>query len=431
MAAAIKFENVSKRFIIRRERPRSFQELVVGTFKRNDDVREELWALNDVSFTVERGEALGIIGENGAGKSTLLKLITRILEPTSGRITVNGKVSALIELGAGFHPDLTGRENIYLNGSILGLSRKEMNARFEEIVEFSELERFIDMPLKHYSSGMYMRLGFAIATSVDPEILLIDEVLAVGDEAFQRKCLRKINDFKRRGKTIIFVSHNLDAVRDLCTEAIWLENGIIKAKGATDGVVDRYLESINLKSGLQEGCQAQVGQVKAERAEPASPLQSRWGSGEVEITKVEFLDGRGRARRLFKTGDYMRVRIHYNAHRKIERPVFGVAIYSSDGLRLNGPNTKTSDYEIDWIEGPGYIDYIIDDLPLLKGTYEFSAAVYDHSCTHPYDHHERLYSFRVQQGAIKERYGMLYIPCRWNLKARSRSFIDRVKGLRL
>jgi len=430
MATAIRFENVSKRFIIRRERPRSFQELVVGTLRRNDDVREELWALNDVSFTVERGEMLGIIGENGAGKSTLLKLITRILEPTSGRIAVNGKVSALIELGAGFHPDLTGRENVYLNGSILGLSRREMDARFEEIVEFSELERFIDMPLKHYSSGMYMRLGFAIATSVDPEILLIDEVLAVGDEAFQRKCLRKIDDFKRRGKTIVFVSHSMDAVRDLCTEAIWLEEGTIKAMGATDEVVDLYLESIDLKAGPREAYQ-QVAQVKAEQAEPAPLLQSRWGNGEVEITKVEFLDERGSACDLFRTGDRMRVRIHYNAHRRIEKPVFGVAIYRSDGLRLNGPNTKASDYEIDWIEGPGYIDYIIDALPLLKGAYEFSAAVYDHSCTQPYDHHERLYTFRVQQGPIKELYGMLHIPCRWSLNARSRSFVDRVKGLRL
>ena len=423
MAAAVEFENVSKRFIVHHERPRSFQELAVSFFKRNNASWEELWALRDVSFAVERGETLGIIGPNGSGKSTLLKLITRILEPTSGRIVVNGKVSALIELGAGFHPDLTGRENVFLNGSLLGMSRREMEEKFEEIVEFTELGRFIDMPLKHYSSGMQMRLGFAIATSVDPDILLIDEVLAVGDEAFQRKCMRKIAEFKRRGKTIIFVSHDLDAVRELCSEVIWLDGGVIRARGRPDEVIVQYLRDIGEEAPLELAVSAEevepaveeTVQPVEEPAEAASQPPSRWGSGEVEITKVEFLDGRGNPCHTFRTGERMLARIHYLAHRRIERPVFGVAIYRHDGVHVNGPNTKTSDYPIDYIEGEGSIDYVVDSLPLLEGEYQFSAAVYDYSCTHPYDHHERMYSFEVRRGRVKDAYGIFHIPCEWHL----------------
>jgi len=425
MATAVEFESVSKRFIIHHERPRSFQELAVSFFKRNNASWEELWALKDVSFAVEGGQTLGIIGPNGSGKSTLLKLITRILEPTSGRIAVNGKVSALIELGAGFHPDLTGRENVFLNGSLLGMSRKEMEEKFEEIVEFTELGRFIDMPLKHYSSGMQMRLGFAIATSVDPDILLIDEVLAVGDEAFQRKCLGKIAEFKRRGKTIVFVSHDLDAVRELCSEVIWLDGGVVRARGGPDEVIAQYLKDIGEEAPLELAIPTEeVGQAAVEEAvqpveeppEAAPQPPSRWGSGEVEITRVEFLDGRGNPCHIFRTGERMLARIHYLAHRRIERPVFGVAIYRSDGVHVNGPNTRTSDYQIDYIEGEGSIDYIVDSLPLLEGEYQFSAAVYDYSCTHPYDHHERMYSFEVRRGWVKDAYGVFYIPCEWRLR---------------
>ncbi len=245
-SAAICFEKVSKRFILHHARPRSFQELVIGALWRSRS-REELWALKDVSFEVERGGMLGIIGPNGSGKSTALKLITRILEPTAGTISVNGKVSALIELGAGFHPDLTGRENVYLNGSILGLSQEEMDAKFKDIVAFAELERFINVPLKHYSSGMYMRLGFAIAINVEPDILLIDEVLAVGDESFQRKCLAKIEEFKAQGNTMVFVSHALENVRKLCDQAIWLERGEIKSRGCPDDVIYDYLDDLRRK----------------------------------------------------------------------------------------------------------------------------------------------------------------------------------------
>ncbi len=256
--AAVCFANVSKRFILHHERPRSFQEWVIQMVQRGRGAVEQgsrdphspaplllrsggepFWALRDVSFTVEPGEMLGIIGENGAGKSTVLKLISRILEPTTGRVAVQGRVSALIELGAGFHPDLTGRENIYLNGSILGLSKREMDRQFAAIVDFAELERFIDTPVKHYSSGMYARLGFAVAIHVHPDVLLIDEVLAVGDEAFQKKCLERIAAIKAQGKAIILVTHDLDAVDALCDRVLWLGDGVVQAQGATS-ITSRY-----------------------------------------------------------------------------------------------------------------------------------------------------------------------------------------------
>lgn len=405
MTATVRFNNVSKKFTLRRERARSFQETALAFLRGRDNSKEELWALKDVSFAVERGQTLGIIGPNGSGKSTVLKLISRILEPTSGRIDVQGRISALIELGAGFHPDLTGRENVYLNGSLLGLSREEMEAKFDSIVEFSELEKFIDVPIKHYSSGMYMRLGFAVAIHVDPDVLLIDEILAVGDQAFQNKCLAKIGELKSQGVTIVFVSHDLEAVRNLCTSAIWLENGVIQESGTTDRVIDCYLDNVTA-----------VTEARLSREQRIGDNENRWGSGEVEITNVRFLDGQGKERRAFKTGERMVVRLRYHAHTEIRQPVFGLAIYSSDGVQINGPNTKFSDYTVESVEGTGEIDYIVDMLPLLKGNYELSVAVHDQDGLHAYDHQHRMHTFIVQRGAVKERYGMIYIPCQWRFR---------------
>jgi lipopolysaccharide transport system ATP-binding protein len=404
---AIRFDHVSKRFVIHHERPRSFQEVAVGLFHRNGS-REELWAVRDVSFTVAPGEALGLIGPNGSGKSTILKLISRILEPTEGNIQVNGRLSALLELGAGFHPDLTGRENIYLNGSILGLSRRDMDAHFDDIVRFSELERFIDMPVKHYSSGMAMRLGFAVAIHVEPEVLLIDEVLAVGDESFQMKCLDKISELRSQNVTIVFVSHGLDAVRQLCDRALWIENGEMRHLGPTEQVIDLYRDSVTVKEedrlATQHGEGAGLGQ---------ETFAHRWGSGEVEIVDVCFRDVLGNERHVFRTGEPMLACIRYRAHQRIDNPVFGVAIHRSDGLHVNGPNTKVAGYPIDYVDGEGEIHYFIEALPLLEGTYQFSATCYDYACVHPYDHHHRMYTFRVQRGEIKEEFGTFYIPSRW------------------
>jgi len=245
MSVVVSFDHVSKRFILHHERAYTLLESMIGLVKPTRRSIEEFWVLKDVSFEIRTGETFGIIGPNGAGKSTVLKLMARIIEPTSGEVTVRGRISPLLELGAGFHPELTGRENVYLNAALFGISQAEAEDRYDEIVEFSELQDIIDVPLKHYSSGMYMRLGFAVAANIIPDILLVDEVLAVGDEAFQRKCLRRIEEFRTEGRTIVFVSHDLDTVRRICQRTLWLDHATVQAVGPTDDVVNAYLHHVN------------------------------------------------------------------------------------------------------------------------------------------------------------------------------------------
>ena len=406
MAAAIKFENVSKRFTLHHARPRSFQELVIGALWRSRS-REDLWALKDVSFEVKRGEMLGIIGPNGSGKSTVLKLIARILEPTSGSIAVDGKVSALIELGAGFHPDLTGRENVYLNGSILGLSQEEMDAKFKEIVEFAEMERFINIPLKHYSSGMYMRLGFAIAISLEPDILLIDEVLAVGDESFQKKCLAKIEEFKQQGKTMVFVSHALDTVRRLCDQAIWLEEGEIKSMGNPDKVIYEYLDDLRHKEGVALDEKHRHLRYELEEQQ----LENRWGSGEVEIYDVRLLNGDGEEAHVYQTGDAMIVRLRYRVKEPVDDLTFGVGIHRGDGLHIHSTNTLANRVHYDAKAGEGVVELEYMELPLASGTYAVSVGVWPGDQWRlPYDMHSKMYQFAVRGG---ENEGLIALSHRW------------------
>jgi lipopolysaccharide transport system ATP-binding protein len=253
MSVALSFDHVSKRFVLRHEHAHTVLESLIRLVNPIGGTREEYWALRDVSFEIPKGETFGVIGPNGAGKSTALKLMARILEPTSGRVTVRGRISPLLELGAGFHPELTGRENVYLNAALFGVSEAEARDRYQQIVEFSELQDFIDVPLKHYSSGMYMRLGFAVAANIIPDILLVDEILAVGDEAYQKKCLRKIEEFQTEGRTIVFVSHDLDSVRRICQRTLWLDRGVVQSVGLTNEVVNAYLDT------LVEPAQNQMG----------------------------------------------------------------------------------------------------------------------------------------------------------------------------
>ena len=401
MTIVISLEQVSKKFILHHERPRSFQELAVSLFRRNNGSREEFWALQDVSFTVEQGEMVGLIGPNGAGKSSVLKIISHIIEPTSGHVKVNGQLGALLELGAGFHPDLTGYENIYLNGSILGLSRREIGRLLESIIDFAELERFIDMPVRNYSSGMLMRLGFSVATSFRPDVLLVDEVLAVGDQAFQDKCVQRITDLRHQGVAILFVSHDLETVRKLCDSCLWLEEGRVQAEGDNDTVIAAYLGHVWYDSELPPSV-------------VTTHQGSRWGSGEIEITDVRFYDSDGRERQGFETGERMVAVADYVAHTRIHKPVFGMAIHRQDGVQVNEANTRFSHYDIDYVEGRGRIEYAMD-LPLLDGIYHFSMAIYDDAIIHPYDHREQQFTFRVHRGAALERYGIMRVPCQWRL----------------
>ncbi len=399
MGSVIRFENVSKKFNLHHERARSFQELALSLFRRDNGSREEFWALRDVGFAVEQGETVGLIGPNGAGKSTALKLISRIIEPTSGRIEVNGRVGALLELGAGFHPDLSGRENVYLNGSILGLSRAQIRSRMDDIVAFAELERFIDVPVKHYSSGMYVRLGFSVAVHTDPEILLVDEVLAVGDASFQRKCLERIDEMRSEGVTILFVSHSSEKVRAICSRALWLDDGQLVADGSAEAVVARY---------LTHTWDSEEGKLKPRRGQDSR----RWGSGEVQIVGVRLLDGDGREKQQFRVGESLTVEISYRAEKRVERPVFGLAVHKSDGTHITGPNTQFAGYEIPQVEGEGIIRYAVRSLPLLEGSYSVSVAAHNWQDTKTFDYHDQLYPFRVLSSE-GEQYGIVTLKGEW------------------
>lgn len=353
---------------------------------------ELVTALDGVSFKVEEGQTFGIIGENGSGKSTLLKVIAGIAKPTRGRVSVRGKVSALIELGAGFHPEITGRENIYINGIMLGLSRKEIVQKFDEIVRFAELEGFIDAPVKTYSSGMYMRLGFSIAINVNPDILLIDEVLAVGDASFVPKCLDKIDDFRRRQKTILFVSHDLSTVEKICDRAIWLKEGRIEKMGEPKRVVDSYLQDVLDKQEVE--FEERQKAVDKEQEWEEERRENRWGKREIEITKVRLKGLDGKEKHVFSPDEGMIVEMDMMTSQRIKDFVFGLGIFNSQGIYCYGTNTKLEEYEPLSIEGEGKVICQMKKLNLINGTYYLDVAVHKKD-GYPFDYHRNLYSFLV------------------------------------
>lgn len=365
--------DISIRFRINHERPKSFQDTLVNLFhRRYNRSSEDFWALRDLSFDLARGETLGIIGQNGSGKSTALKLITRILEPTTGKIAVYGKVSALIELGAGFHPDLTGRENIYLNGSILGISRKEMKQKIGEIVEFSELERFIDTPVRHYSSGMYARLGFSVAVAVDPDILIIDEVLSVGDEGFQLKCVDRINDFHRRGKSIIIVSHDLPSMASMCDRLIWLQNGKVKEQGPAAAVARSYYQSLHVQSGPTAHHAAQAEKLTTKAHEPPVAVATPDASTVPFEVWLTIEDASENATSLIKSGKPFRV--HVQLSRLLGLDEGGaleveLTLFSESGQELHRVveplSTATRDFAL-----------VYRALPLVEGDLSFRCQVH-------------------------------------------------------
>lgn len=398
--SAIRLQNVSKKFVLHRDRPRSFQELLIRTLSKNhNDSRQEFWVLRDLNLEVEQGETLGLIGSNGAGKSTLLKLIAGIIQPTTGKITVKGRLAALLELGAGFHPDLTGRENVFLNGSILGLSEREMRSHFDEIVAFAELEKFIDMPLRYYSSGMQVRLGFSIATSLNPDILLIDEVLAVGDEAFQKKCLARIDEFRRSGRTILLVSHNLEAIKLLCNRVLWLEMNQPAVQGPTLEVIEGYrlrvweeeAQKRDMSSSMHHGAAASSNTSQDDRVIP----KTRWGSGEIVVSDVRLINQLGLPTCLIQTGEALTIEIHYKMQRMMSDVVFGIAIYRCDGLWCYGTNTKIDAVTLHALAEEGIVCVDFPSLGLIAGEYTLDVAVHD-SDGHPYDYWHPYCTFSVR-----------------------------------
>lgn len=391
---AVVADHVSKRFRLYHERNDS---LKVTLMRRGRAKYEEFWALNDVSFEVPMGSTFGLIGENGSGKSTLLKCMAKILRPDKGRTEIRGKVSALLEVGAGFHPELSGRDNVYLNGSILGLSRKELDAKFDAIVDFAGLERFIDSPVKNYSSGEYVRLGFSVAINVDPDVLLVDEILAVGDESFQRKCAEKFADLRDRGKTIVVVSHALGTMRTLCDHIALLDHGVLKQVGTAAEVIDDYLSTTHV-----------------DRSDDGAG-GTRWGSGEGRIDKVELINSAGAVTRTVRTGERVTIRLHYSTTEPIERPVFGLGVTSLGGVMLAGPNTRDVEMVPEKINGTGIVEMLIDRLLLLPGTYDLAASMYDYSCLHPYDHRQHALRFDVEQGEPFQQHGLISLDGHWTI----------------
>ena len=380
---------------------------------------EAFVALRDVSFQVARGQTFGVVGRNGSGKSTALKVIAGITKPTSGTVEVRGRVSALIELGAGFHPEISGRENVFINGIMLGLTRREIQERFDEIVEFAEVREFIDAPVKTYSSGMYMRLGFAVAIHVDPDVLLVDEVLAVGDEAFTHRCLDKFAEFKRRNKTILIVTHALDLVERLCDEALWLDAGATRAAGDPKRVVGAYVADVEQSEGaFLKAADARAAATAAapDTAEPPAPQdlfqapEGRWGSREVEITDVALLDSRGGETRVVVSGGGLTIRMSIRAKAPVEDFVFGVGIFNADGVCVYGTNTAIDGLEAQTLADTASVDFELPALDLVEGTYKLDVAVHKRDGV-PYDYHRLLYSFRVVS-EVKD-VGLYRPPHRW------------------
>ncbi len=361
---------------------------------------ELVTALDGVSFKVEEGTTFGVIGENGSGKSTLLKIVCGIAKPTSGEVRVRGKVSALIELGAGFHPEISGRENVYINGIMLGLSKKEITRKFDEIVRFAQLEEFIDAPVKTYSSGMYMRLGFSIAINVNPDILLIDEVLAVGDASFVPKCLDRIDDFRRRKKTIMFVSHDLSTVEKICDRVCWLKEGRVQMIAEPKRAIDAYLQDIaEMQEEDFEIRRKAVEKEQREREEKPEEKddqrrEARWGKREIEILKVRLKDRRGREKHVFSPDEEMVIEMDVAAKSRIKDFVFGIGIFDSQGTRCYGTNTDLEEFRPLSIEGRGKVTCRIEKLRLINGTYYLDVAVHKKD-GYPYDYHRSLYSFMV------------------------------------
>lgn len=397
--SAISVNSLSKNFRLYHERNRYIKAALLRGRRAK---YEEFWALKDVSFEVAHGATLGIIGSNGSGKTTMLKCLTGIYTPEKGALKIDGKLAALLELGAGFHPELTGAENIFLNGSILGMSKRDVQNKFASIVEFAGLEKFIDTPVKNFSSGMVVRLGFSIASHVEPEILLIDEILSVGDQDFQRKSSEKIEEFRREGRTIVVVSHSLGLVQQLCKEVIWLDKGQIRQSGPAAEVIAAYTGGSY--------------QPQTERDESS---HNRWGTGDARINSIELLNHDGTVAQVIESNAGAQIRFQISAHTRIESPILRVQITRLNGDIVWATSTQRGTNTMRVLDGPATATLNIESTKLLEGTYFVSAAITDSTGTAEFDHCENWLRFNVHKTNVFDE-GIVAINSTWSLERHHR-----------
>lgn len=390
MNTAIEVHEVSKRFRLRKQRFQTLKERVI--FLRQARVFNEFWALKDVTLDIPSGTTFGLIGANGSGKTTLLRLMAGILKPTKGEIKVKGRVAALLELGAGFHPDLTGRENVYLNASILGTPKREVDLAFDSILQFAELEEFIDQPVRNYSSGMYVRLGFSVAIHMDPDILLVDEVLAVGDEAFQEKCLAKVREFQREGRTILVVTHGLDVVRDICHQAAYLDHGELVVVGNPTEVIRAYRDKVATTPSGEK--------VRIEHL--------------LDLTAIRVLDKEGRPADVFAAGDSVTVEVELEAQKFVPDPVFSLNIHDSTGLHTFGTNTHWRFMQVDLDPGPARLKAEFGGFPMKDGLYTLTVGVHSRDGLTLYAPTDVSTRFQMRGGS--EELGRLLLPCTFSVE---------------
>lgn len=398
---AIEVSNVSKSFRIYTDRSYTLMESLLFWKRKRYEKRE---VIKDISFEIKKGEAVGLIGHNGCGKSTMLKLLSKILYPDSGNIKIDGRVSSLIELGAGFHPDMSGRENIYINASIFGLTKKEIDKRLDDIIEFSELGEYIDNPVRTYSSGMYMRLAFSVAINVDADILLIDEILAVGDAGFQTKCFNRLKEIKANGTTIIIVSHSLSQIEQICDRSIWIHKGVIKEEGAPRDVHPEYMDYMAEErqqiSKVEQERKKFVSDAKKEQRvekgeeEDEKKQKNRWGSGKAKITDIYALDADGNRQSTFFTGQRFQIVFDYEMKEKIEDAVFGVGFFRTDGTYCYGTNTRIDRIKEFDITSGGTVKFDILNMNLLPGKYSLDVAI-EEGMGIPVDYYKSAFSFEV------------------------------------
>lgn len=428
---AIEVKNVSKYFKIYADKGNTAKEKILF-WKRNKFERKTV--LEDVSFNVKKGESIGLVGHNGCGKSTTLKILTRIMYPDSGSVDIHGRVSSLLELGAGFHPDMTGMENIYINASIFGLSKKEIDKKIDDIVEFAELGDYINNPVRTYSSGMYMRLAFSVAINVNAEILLIDEILAVGDVNFQTKCFNKLFELKNEGVTIVLVSHSMDQVEKICERSIWLQDGKIMLDGTPQEVQKAYLKFMSnerkraLDEKLEEENKKEEQQREEQQKEEAEsktkaeetkkepenekqePVEERRGTGEARITKVKCYDESGKESYFINGDGTLKFKIQYHVNKVVDKAVFGLCIIRNDGVRCYGINTRSDEIPMKRLEEDGEVFMVFENLQLLTGTYTADVTI-EAETGDTIDYYDRVVSFEVN--SERKSSGVAWLEHKW------------------